>query len=86
LPIWWGKRIATTLTNAIRTSKIAPAYLFTVPEAPAKLPVPDFKVPQLSKSDKPTEQPLRCVLSVSANGSALDVIEIDASKHRGGKY
>ncbi len=34
--------IATTLTNAIASQRIAPAYLFTGPREQEKPPVPEF--------------------------------------------
>ena len=79
--------IATTLTNAIRTSKIAPAYLFTGPRGTGKTSSARILAKSLNclKSDKPTEQPCGVCLVCKgiANGSALDVIELVAASNTG---
>ncbi|WP_017660212.1 DNA polymerase III subunit gamma/tau [Baaleninema simplex] len=79
--------IASTLTNALEKQRIAPAYLFAGPRGTGKTSSARIMAKSLNclAVDRPTATPCgTCpTCRAIANGSALDVIEIDAASNTG---
>ena len=79
--------IAQTLTNAIQTQRIAPAYLFTGPRGTGKTSSARIFAKSINclSHDYPTPSPCgTCNVCIGiTKGSTLDVIEIDAASNTG---
>jgi DNA polymerase III subunit gamma/tau len=79
--------IATTLSNAMKTQRIAPAYLLTGARGTGKTSTARIMAKSLNclSFDAPTAKPCgKCELCVGiTRGNALDITEIDAASNTG---
>src|SRR5881227_3196193 len=77
--------VVRTLTNAIEQDKVRQAYLFAGPRGTGKTSMARILAKSLNCAHGPTPTPDNtCHACVSiANGSSLDVVEMDAASQRG---
>jgi len=78
------RHVVTTLSAAIRSDRIAHAYLFSGPRGVGKTTIARILARALNCAEGPTDQPCgTCDSCVEiASGKSLDVIEIDGASNR----
>ncbi|MBV9438494.1 MAG: DNA polymerase III subunit gamma/tau [Candidatus Eremiobacteraeota bacterium] len=77
--------VVTTLTTALRTGRLAHAYLFSGPRGSGKTSAAKILARCIDCVDGPTPTPDNTCANCRAiiDGTALDVLEIDAASNRG---
>jgi DNA polymerase-3 subunit gamma/tau len=79
------EHVATTLTNALATGRVAHAYLFAGPRGTGKTSTGRLLGKALNCTDRQAGEPCnRCESCISyASGRAMDLVELDAASNRG---